>query len=92
MGFLRKKYDTTDFFVLRTPEILKTFEIRSFFFEKWLLSHVFSVPKVRNRNTSVPFLTFCPLYHTRNGVSSPFMNFMAPRMEFSAILATASSV
>ena len=30
----------TDFFVFRTLEILKTFEICSFFYEKWLLSHV----------------------------------------------------
>ena len=29
-----------DFSVLRTPEILETFEIRTFFCEKWLLSHV----------------------------------------------------
>ena len=29
-----------DFYSLRAPEILKTFEIRSFFYEKWLLSHV----------------------------------------------------
>ena len=35
----------TDFFAFYAPEILKTFEMRSFFCEKWLLSHVFWVPK-----------------------------------------------
>ena len=35
----------TDFFAFHAPEILKTFEIRTFFCEKWLLSHVLRVPK-----------------------------------------------
>ena len=35
----------TDFFVFHTLEILKTFEIRSFFKEKRLLSHVLAEPK-----------------------------------------------
>ena len=35
----------TDFSAFYTLEILKTFEIRSFFQEKWLLSHVLWVPK-----------------------------------------------
>ena len=30
-----------DFSALCAPEILKTFGIRSFFYEKWLLPHVF---------------------------------------------------
>ena len=45
----------TDFSAFHAPEILKTFEIRSFFYEKWLLSHVLQVPKscifVQARNT-----------------------------------------
>ena len=35
----------TDFFAFQALEILKTFEIRSFFCEKWLLSQVLRVPK-----------------------------------------------
>ena len=35
----------TDFFAFHAPEILKTFEIRTFFCEKWLLSHVLRVLK-----------------------------------------------
>ena len=35
----------TDFSALCALEILKTFEIHSFFCEKWLLSHVLRVPK-----------------------------------------------
>lgn len=35
-----------DFFALRAFEIFKTFEIRSFFSEKWLLSHVLAGHKV----------------------------------------------
>ncbi|MGN0359582.1 MAG: hypothetical protein ACI4EM_02450, partial [Hominisplanchenecus sp.] len=34
----------SDFSALRAPKIRKTFEIRSFFFEKWLLSHVLRDP------------------------------------------------
>ena len=34
------------FSALCTLEILKIFEIRSFFYEKWLLSHIFQVPKL----------------------------------------------
>ena len=30
------------------PAILKTFVIRSFFYEKWLLTHVLAGPKVKN--------------------------------------------
>ena len=36
-----------DCFVLRAPTILKTFIIRSFFYEKWLLIHVFDGLKVK---------------------------------------------
>ena len=35
----------TDFSAFHAHEILKTFEIRSFFYEKWLLSHVLRVSK-----------------------------------------------
>ena len=35
----------TDFFAFHVHEILKTFEIRTFFCEKWLISHVLWVPK-----------------------------------------------
>ena len=35
----------TDFFAFHAHEILKTFKIRTFFCEKWLLSHVLWVPK-----------------------------------------------
>ena len=35
-------------YVLCTPAILKTFVIRSFFFKKWLLTHVFGRSKVIN--------------------------------------------
>ncbi|MCI5994734.1 MAG: hypothetical protein MRZ45_02105, partial [Blautia sp.] len=34
----------SDFSALRAPKIRKTFEIRSFSFEKWLLSHVLRDP------------------------------------------------
>lgn len=40
----------------------KTFEIRSFFCEKWLLSHVFAGPKVMYFHASMKYMTFCPLY------------------------------
>ncbi len=39
-------------YVLCTLAILKTFVIRSFFFEKWLLTHVFACPKVKNPSAS----------------------------------------
>ena len=35
-------------YVLCTPAILKTFVIRSFFFKKWLLTHVFGGSQVQN--------------------------------------------
>ena len=35
----------SDFSALHALKILKTFEIRTFFYEKWLLSHVFGVVK-----------------------------------------------
>ena len=35
-------------YVLCTPAILKTFVIRSFFFKKWLLTHVLAGPKFKN--------------------------------------------
>ena len=34
-------------YVLCTPAILKTFVIRSFFFKKWLLTHVFGGSQVQ---------------------------------------------
>ena len=47
-----------DFSALRAPEILKTFEIRSFFYEKWLLSHVLAGPKVILFHASMKRMTF----------------------------------
>ena len=35
-------------YVLCTLAILKTFVIRSFFFKKWLLTHVLAGPKFKN--------------------------------------------
>jgi hypothetical protein len=43
---------------LTYPEILQTFEIRSFFFEKRLLSHVWAGPKVTKSYASIRFVTF----------------------------------
>ena len=48
---------------LRAPAILKTFVIRSFFFEKWLLTHVLADPKFINLRASKlasDFRTFDP--------------------------------
>ena len=47
----------TDFFVFHTLEILKTFEIRSFFKEKRLLSHVLAGPIVIKMYASIHFMT-----------------------------------
>ena len=49
-----KKIDTMipDCSVLRTPAIFKTFVLRSFFFEKWLLTHVLACPKFKNPRAS----------------------------------------
>ena len=54
----------TDFFVFHTLEILKTFEIRSFFYEKWLLSHVLWIPKsysLEKRKEVIKNATHCLL-------------------------------
>ena len=48
----------TDFSAFHAPEILKTFEIRSFFYEKWLLSHVLWVPKVMHFHVNMKCMTF----------------------------------
>ena len=37
-----------DCYVLHTSAILKTFVIRSFFFEKWLLTHVLAGQEFKN--------------------------------------------
>ena len=44
----------------------KTFVIRSFFFEKWLLTHIFGgsrVQKTSCKQACIGFLTFWPWYH-----------------------------
>ena len=55
-----------DCYVHCTPAILKTFVIRSFFFKKWLLTHVFGGSQVQKsscKQACVGFLTFLPWYH-----------------------------
>ena len=52
--------------VLCTSSILKTFVIRSFFFKKWLLTHVLGGAqghKSSCKHACVAFLTFFPWYH-----------------------------
>ena len=53
-------------YVLCTLAILKTFVIRSFFFKKWLLTHVFGGSQVQKsscKQACIGFMTFCPWYH-----------------------------
>ena len=48
-------------YVLCTLAILKTFVIRSFFFKKWLLTHVFGgsqVQKYSCKQACIGFMTF----------------------------------
>ena len=48
------------------PQSSKTFVIRSFFFEKWLLTHVFGGSrgqKASCKQACIGFLTFWPWYH-----------------------------
>ena len=48
-------------YVLCTPAILKTFVIRSFFFKKWLLTHVFGGSQVQKsscKQACIGFMTF----------------------------------
>jgi len=43
-----------------------SFVIRSFFFEKWLLTHVFGGSRGQKsscKQACIGFLTFCPWYH-----------------------------
>lgn len=50
-----------DCFALRAPTILKTFIIRSFFYEKWLLIHVFGGSQGQKsscKQACISFLTF----------------------------------
>ena len=50
-----------DCFALRAPTILKTFIIRSFFYEKWLLIHVFGGSQGQKsscKQACIGFLTF----------------------------------
>ena len=52
-------------YVLCTLAILKTFVIRSFFFKKWLLTHVFGGSQghaLSCRQACVGFLTLMPLF------------------------------
>ena len=47
------------------PQFLKTFVIRSFFFEKWLLTHVFGGSRGQKsscKQVCIGFLTFWPWY------------------------------
>ena len=67
-------------YVLCTLAILKTFVIRSFFFKKWLLTHVLGGvqgQKSSCKHACVAFLTFFPWYHhiyikNRNKKGVPF--------------------
>ena len=55
-----------DCFALRALTILKTFIIRSFFYEKWLLIHVFGGSQGQKsscKQACIGFLTFWPWYH-----------------------------
>ena len=52
-------------YVLCTLAILKTFVIRSFFFKKWLLTHVFGGSQVQKsscKQACIGFMTFWPWY------------------------------
>ena len=54
-------------YVLCTLAILKTFVIRSFFFKKWLLTHVFGGSQVQKsscKQACIGFLNLGPWYHT----------------------------
>ncbi len=57
------QYDTTDCSVLRTPAILTTFGIRSFWprnWPKWLLPHVVAVSKARTGTQAFHFWLLIP--------------------------------
>ena len=60
-----------DFFVLCTPKITQTFEIRSFFYKKWLLSHVLAVLIDTNTYASIRFVSICPLTHHITSAGNP---------------------
>ena len=49
--------------MLCTSKITQTFEIRSFFYKKWLLSHVLAVLIDTNTYASIRFVSICPLNH-----------------------------
>ena len=62
-------------YVFCTPAILKTFVIRSFFFKKWLLTHVLGGVqghKSSCKHACVAFLTFFPWYHHKVRVKRYF--------------------
>ena len=46
------------------PKSRKTFGIRSFFYEKWLLPHVLAGPIDTRSYASIRFVSICPLTHT----------------------------
>ena len=59
-------------YVLCTLAILKTFVIRSFFFKKWLLTHVFGESRDQKsfcKQTCIGFLTFWPWYRINYNIS-----------------------
>ena len=61
--------------VLCTSAILKTFVIRSFFFKKWLLTHVLGGAQGQKsscKHACVAFLTFFPWYHHKVRVKRYF--------------------
>ena len=58
-------------YVLCTLAILKTFVIRSFFFKKWLLTHVFGGSQVQKsscKQACIGFMTFWPWYHVKKNI------------------------
>ena len=63
-----------DYCVLCTSAILKTFVIRSFFFKKWLLTHVLGGVQGHKscKHACVAFLTFFPWYHHKVRVKRYF--------------------
>ena len=58
-------------YVLCTLAILKTFVIRSFFFKKWLLTHVLGGSQVQKsscKQACIGFMTFWPWYHVKKNI------------------------
>ena len=69
-------------YVLCTPAILKTFVIRSFFFKKWRLTHVFGGSqgyKSSGKQACTGFMTFWPWYH-HNVLSESFCTWFCEKI------------